>query len=359
MGDTIGTWTIQYSAQTVVKRPAGEPVDILTGSHLEWAAGYVHLVNRVLTAYNSPGVTDIPESDLARAFGVSRKIMLSRSDTLADAHQADFLRAREALARLIGNQTPTVARVLDAIANAPMSSGWPWPGDSYSDGEFLAGPSPETMALASVANLLLSKDDERNEDPYALQDPAMLFKSVLALDPDQLEAYKMLAVVLDLQGRCAEANRYIDVAFNRCIARITMPDGRWPERISSAHDGNTPILRALAWKARHLWRRRQSDEALDLLRRVLRLDPLGDFMVACHILGLRLKMRYWTFMDLIETDRDLALLTDWFDANYTRFPEEFDDWMASVAEARARLTDRRPGHSSATRPYTERPETVN
>ena len=354
---TLGLWGVAYDATDMVRNPAGDPVDLLTGSHLAWAAGYAHLARSVLAAFGDRDALTLSETEIARLFGVSRKVMMSRSNTLAKAGHAHFLRARKALNRLIDGKTPTVGRVLGAFASYPLPSGWPWPGDTYADGEFIAGVSPEIETLGSVVDLIL--DGKHTSEAYEPRRAAHLLKGVLALDPDQYDAYSVLSMVLVEYWRAVEARKYEDIAFRRCMVRITMPDGRWPERISSEHNSNVPILRTIIKKAGSLWQRKQIEDALELLRRVLRVDPRDNLLAACRILALRLGMRYETFRDRLAVDEDLSETEKWFKANFMRFPEEFDEWMTAISAMQDEQAVESPEELYEPLYYRDRPETVN
>jgi tetratricopeptide (TPR) repeat protein len=212
----------------------------------------------------------------------------------------------------------------EELQSVPLPHGtWPWPCDDYTDGVFVAGESPALDAYYAVLDML--------ETSIETSSLVAWLGAVIAADPDHYDTYLVLRDVLADSGQRAAGIRFEEIAYVRCLSRITMPDGGWPARLTYTELTNRPIMRTLISKAATLWRLKQTDEALDILRRMLKMDPEDRTAAAAHILGMRMGMTQPQFERRFYGEGvEAFVMMDWFGAHYGSFPEEFAERRETV-----------------------------
>lgn len=154
---------------------------------------------------------------------------------------------------------------------------------------------------------------------------------ILGKDPDFLDPYLFLRDIYQYEGNEKEADQLLDDAFSKAIELITDKKGNWPDILEWGWLENRHIIRTILNKALSSWIKNETDEALSLLRKLLRTNPRDNIGARDYILAIRMNMSYDAFQDRFDKggyyDMDMM---NWFDKNYKRFPDEFDWWEKAV-----------------------------
>lgn len=150
-------------------------------------------------------------------------------------------------------------------------------------------------------------------------------------DPDFLDTYLLLLNILEDEGKFEEAAQILDEAFNRAVNLITDKNGNWPDMLEWGLLENRHIIRTILNKAILLWDFKQFDEALNLLRKLLKTNPGDNIGARDYILAIRMNMSFEDFENRFNKggfyDTELS---DWFEKNYKKFPDEFGWWEKAM-----------------------------
>lgn len=152
-------------------------------------------------------------------------------------------------------------------------------------------------------------------------------KEFINKDPDFLDSYLFLREIYLYEGNEKKADQLLDEAFSKAIDLITDKKGNWPDVLEWAWLENRHIIRTILNKALSAWEHNETDEALDLLRKLLRTNPGDNIGARNYILAIRMNISYDKFENRFDKNGyyDMELM-DWFDENYKRFPDEFEWW---------------------------------
>lgn len=160
-------------------------------------------------------------------------------------------------------------------------------------------------------------------------------KKLIKKDPDFFDSYLTLFNILQSEGRQREAEKLLDEAYKRAINLITDQKGEWPDLLEWGWVENRHIIRTLLNKAISLWRSGKTDDALDLFRKLLRSNPGDNVGARDYILAIRMKMSFKKFEKRFNKGGFYdSHLSDWFEKNYRKFPDEFDWWDKATEEYR-------------------------
>lgn len=149
-------------------------------------------------------------------------------------------------------------------------------------------------------------------------------KKLIQKDPTYFEPYNSLVDLLMLIGEESKAINYINLASQKALTRIVDRKGNWPERLKWSILGNRHIIKAILNRAILYWDEGQSEEALDLFRKLLQSNPNDNIGARDFILAIRMNMTFDQFEQRFNKggfyDSDLI---EWFEKNYKTFPNEF------------------------------------
>jgi len=95
---------------------------------------------------------------------------------------------------------------------------------------------------------------------------------------------------------------------------------------------NWHIIKTILEKAISLWETGKTDDALYLLRKLLKTNPNDEFGARNYILAIRMGCTYHDFQKWVDDDENHEAILDWFEENHKKFPEEFDGWREEVDE---------------------------
>ena len=152
-------------------------------------------------------------------------------------------------------------------------------------------------------------------------------------DPDFLDSYLLLFNILKEEANMKEAEKVLDKAYKRAIALITDENGNWPAVLEWGWLENRHIIRTILNKALFLWTQKSNEDALTLLRALLKAAPRDSIGARHYILGIRMGLTFQQFENRFKRGGFYHMdLFDWFDENFHTFPDEFDWWEKAVEE---------------------------
>jgi tetratricopeptide (TPR) repeat protein len=169
------------------------------------------------------------------------------------------------------------------------------------------------------------------QEEYNEENTAATIKKLNALiekEPDFFDPYLLLYQILNYEEKQQEAEKFLNTAYERALKKIVDKDGNWPDIMEWGWIENRHIIRTFINKGVNLWENDQTNEALDLFRKLLKTNPNDNAGARYFILGIKMKMSYDDFNDEFDKggywDQDID---KWFDENVKNFPEEFGWWL--------------------------------
>ena len=156
-------------------------------------------------------------------------------------------------------------------------------------------------------------------------------KQLIEKDHDFLDSYLLLYEILQDDGNLPEAEKILNDAYERALKLIIDKKGNWPDVLEWGWLENRHIIRTILNKAISLWKNKEIDDALDLFRKLLKTNPGDNVGARDYILAIRMNMSFEEFENRFDRggycDKELS---DWFDKNYKRFPDEFGWWEKAI-----------------------------
>lgn len=161
-------------------------------------------------------------------------------------------------------------------------------------------------------------------DTIKRQSAINALRRLIKKDPDFLEPYIILSEMHLEKGYIKKAFQVLDEAYERAISLVTDENGDWPEMLNWGFYENRHIIRTFLQKALTDWEFENTGNALSILRRLLKTNPNDNIGSRYYILGILMGFSFYEFEDRFNKggfyDMDL---TDWFNKNYRKFPDEF------------------------------------
>lgn len=157
-------------------------------------------------------------------------------------------------------------------------------------------------------------------------------KKLMDEDPDYLYPYLKLVKILKEEDQIHEADKVLENAYIRALNLIIDESDRWPGKMEGCWLPNWHILRTILEKAISLWETGETDDALNLFRKLLKTNPNDEFGVRNYILGIRMNLGYHDFQKWVGNDENHEAVLDWFEENYSLFPDEFGQWRKEAEQ---------------------------
>ncbi|RLF39356.1 MAG: tetratricopeptide repeat protein, partial [Thermoplasmata archaeon] len=98
-------------------------------------------------------------------------------------------------------------------------------------------------------------------------------RELINLDADFLDPYLILYEMYLEEDKKKKADEILDDAYSRAIKLITDKNGKWPDILDWSWSENRHIIRTILNKAMSLWDNGDTEEALNLLRKLLKTNP--------------------------------------------------------------------------------------
>jgi len=156
-------------------------------------------------------------------------------------------------------------------------------------------------------------------------------RELINLDADFLDPYLILYEMYLEEDKKKKADEILDDAYSRAIKLITDKNGKWPDILDWSWSENRHIIRTILNKAMSLWDNGDTEEALNLLRKLLKTKPYDNIGARHYILAIRMGMSLKEFEERFDRGGYYdSELSDWFDENYNDFPDEFEWWKKEI-----------------------------
>ena len=156
-------------------------------------------------------------------------------------------------------------------------------------------------------------------------------RELINLDADFLDPYLILYEMYLEEDKKKKADEILDDAYSRAIKLITDKNGKWPDILDWSWSENRHIIRTILNKAMSLWDNGDTEEALNLLRKLLKTNPYDNIGARHYILAIRMGMSLKEFEERFDRGGYYdSELSDWFDENYNDFPDEFEWWKKEI-----------------------------
>lgn len=161
-------------------------------------------------------------------------------------------------------------------------------------------------------------------------------QKLISEDPNFLDPYLVVADILSSQNQNKKAAAILHEAYERALMIIVDEMGRWPKELPWGFLENRHIMRAINQQALFYWEIGKIDEALDIFRKLLRVNPQDNQGVRYNILAIKMGLGIdeWTKPFGVQEDGEILGLdafkvSDWFDKNSKKFEDEFK-WLIDL-----------------------------
>ena len=326
-----------------------KPSPLLRGKTEIWAAGIVYAIGSANFLFDKSFKPYVSATDLATAFGVSPGSASQKAGQLRDRYPIDFPNTDFAAKQMRGiaenmmemlAQTGLFMQGSGSTVQLGVSDG----GMIFAD-EFRL----ERRRSANQSEEFIDEDRPAMSDFYDLTElyeknprsPVVIKKleKLVESDPDFFDSYLMLADILDEQKSDTEkAVALRETAFRRALARISNKNGVWPQSLPWGILENRHVVRALLNGALRFWFVGNTENALDILRKLLKSNPDDNIGARNYILAIRLGQTLKEHEALFEAPGgflDAMKMWDWFDKESVAFPDEFAEWQKRMDEENA------------------------
>ena len=161
-------------------------------------------------------------------------------------------------------------------------------------------------------------------------------QKLIQKDPDFYDPYLIVADILESEGRSGEARELRCTAYERALRRVVDKEGNFPKRLEWGWLENRHLLRAIGAWAEELWEQGKREEALEILRELLRSNPHDNIGARHDILAIRLGLGtdYEKKFAVKDTPGylDAFKLSEWFKKHSKKFHDEFGWWFKAVKD---------------------------
>lgn len=187
----------------------------------------------------------------------------------------------------------------------------------------------------------IDKNHEVMHEFYELTEEEMADKKLLKEmrrlieeDPDFYDSYLLAADFLIWSGQKEEVYKLAYKAYERAVKKIADSEGQWPEEMLWGYLENRHLMRAIERQGHFFWEDGKVQEALEVFRKLLRCNPRDNQGVRHFILAILLGLEIGEWQKPFEfvqdgqvVGLDARKVTEWFEENAKKFPEEFDWWF--------------------------------
>lgn len=163
--------------------------------------------------------------------------------------------------------------------------------------------------------------------------------ALIEKDKDFYGPYVVAAEILFSQDNNDEAAELLMQAYMEAVTRISDEDGNWPDQLAWEFEENRHILCVLQEYALLLWENDYRDEALELFRRILCMNPSDEQGIRYSMLALKMNLDIceWDtpFVTTDEHGCEVAIdeekMESWFQEHAPKFGDEFQ-WLLDYYE---------------------------
>jgi tetratricopeptide (TPR) repeat protein len=189
----------------------------------------------------------------------------------------------------------------------------------------------------------IDKDHAVMEDYYEIvcskvPDGQMLKKmcTLIKADPDFYDPYLMVSDLLFSKGKKKEAEVILQEAYERALLTIVDAKGRWPKQMAWGFLENRHVMRAIEQQALYYWETGKVDDALEIFRQLLRVNPHDNQGARYSILAIKMSLGFDEWEKPFEVERDGKVVGlnafkvgDWFRENAPKYEDDFR-WLLDL-----------------------------
>lgn len=151
-------------------------------------------------------------------------------------------------------------------------------------------------------------------------------------DPNFFDPYLTIADIAADNNDSDMEQSYRFRAYLLAINLIADKHGNYPKEMSWGHLENRHIIRAIDSMASLLWVMGKNEISLTIYRKLLKSNLNDNIGVRNQILAIRMGLSPDYEIKFLPKKGpifglDAYKLTDWFDKNNRKFPEEFEEWQ--------------------------------
>lgn len=163
-----------------------------------------------------------------------------------------------------------------------------------------------------------------------------VLQQLIVIDPDFYDPYVQLAYLFQNEEEYEKASKILFLGYQRALARIIDKNDNFPKSLPWLWLENRHIIRVIDAWANNLWEEEKPSEALAIFRKLLQSNPNDNIGARWNILAIRLGLEP-DFETMFETKdmagyMDAGKISDWFDKESKKFPDEFDWWHKAMEE---------------------------
>jgi tetratricopeptide (TPR) repeat protein len=168
------------------------------------------------------------------------------------------------------------------------------------------------------------------------------FQHYIQEDPDFYTPYLLLAALYTEIGNEKESENYIELAYHRAKERVWQENNRWPEKLEWEAVENRPIIKTFLNQASRWWKHQAFEDALSLLKQMLKMDPVDNAGVRFFILAIRMGMSVTDYESQFLLSNKAFISADvmgWFMRHSRNYPDDFGEWEQIVGKLLAESRD--------------------
>lgn len=173
------------------------------------------------------------------------------------------------------------------------------------------------------------------KDKFYVEDMIDELKKLIKADPDFFDSYLYAAHLFRKELKKEKEDRKLEnEAFKRALRIVQNEKEKWPAEIPWGVLENRHIVRALGTGGNNYWKDGKIEKALEIFKKLLKSNLNDKIGARYPILAIRLGMSYEEYENKFwKTGVCRAdIITNWFDDNSQKFPEEFKDWWKYLEE---------------------------
>lgn len=163
-------------------------------------------------------------------------------------------------------------------------------------------------------------------------------RKLIDKDADFYDPYLVVAEILFCEDKEKEGITILQNAYERAVKRIVDYKGRWPKEMAWGFLENRHLMRTIEQYAILCWEIDKINEALDIFRNLLRMNSNDNQGARYNILAIKLGLGIDEWEKPFEVIHDGKIVgldsikvSNWFNENAPKFPEEFQ-WLIDLHE---------------------------
>ncbi len=158
-------------------------------------------------------------------------------------------------------------------------------------------------------------------------------KKLIKEDKNYFDPYILLSRLFNQINDSESAKDIIDQGYKNALNYIKNKQGNSPTRVEWGYIENRHIIRILVFKAFDFWEDNRSDEAYELFKTILKLNPNDNSGVRYPMMAILENMSKVEFDDKFDNNGYLDnSIHEWFDQNLPKHENDFKIWNDYLKE---------------------------